>query len=42
MGGAAVGQQVKSKTTHVFFVNQAIASDFETELAKLGTLTTIA
>lgn len=42
MGGAAVGQQVKSKTTHVFFVNQALASEFETQLAKIGTVTTIA
>ena len=42
MGGAAVGQQVKSKTTHVFFVNQTLASEFETQLAKLGTVTTIA
>lgn len=32
MGGAAVGQQVTSKTNHVFFVNQAIADDFETAL----------
>ena len=39
MGGAAVGQQVTSKTNHVFFVNQAIASDFETAIAKLGTVT---
>ena len=38
MGGDAVGEVVKSKTTHVFFVNQAIASQFETQLAKIGTV----
>lgn len=41
MGGDAVGEVVKSKTTHVFFVNQAIAADFETQLAKIGTVKTI-
>lgn len=44
MGGAAVGQQVKSKTTHVFFVNQALASQFETLITKIApnnTITTI-
>ena len=41
MGGDAVGEVVKSKTTHVFFVNQAIAADFETQLAKIGTVETI-
>jgi hypothetical protein len=38
MGGDAVGEVVKSKTTHVFFVNQAIATEFEAELAKIGTV----
>lgn len=38
MGGDAVGEVVKSKTTHVFFVNQAIATQFETQLAKIGTV----
>ncbi len=36
MGGAAVGQQVISQTTHVFYVNQAIASEFEAGLTALG------
>lgn len=38
-GGAAVGQQVTSKTTHVFYVLESIAADFETALEVLGTLT---
>lgn len=38
-GGAAVGQQVTSKTTHVFYVLESIAAEFETALAVLGTLT---
>jgi hypothetical protein len=38
MGGDAVGEVVKSKTTHVFFVNQALATEFEAELAKIGTV----
>lgn len=38
MGGAAVGQQVVSQTTHVFYVNQAVATDFEAALAKVGTI----
>ena len=41
MGGDAVGEVVKSKTTHVFFVNQAIATAFEAELAKIGTVETV-
>lgn len=32
MGISAVGQKVVSKTTHVLFVNSAIAADFETAL----------
>lgn len=39
-GGAAVGQQVTSKTTHVFYVLESIAAEFEAALAMLGTLTT--
>lgn len=39
-GGAAVGQQVTSKTTHVFYVLESIAAEFEAALAVLGTLTT--
>ena len=38
MGGDAVGEVVKSKTTHVFFVNQNLATEFEAELAKIGTV----
>lgn len=38
MGGDAVGEVVKSKTTHVFFVKQDLATDFETQLAKIGTV----
>lgn len=41
MGGDAVGEVVKSKTTHVFFVKQDLASDFETQLAKIGTIKTV-
>jgi len=41
MGGDAVGEVVKSKTTHVFFVKQDLASDFETQLAKIGTIETV-
>ena len=39
-GGAAVGQQVTSKTTHVFYVLDSLATKFEAALAVLGTLTT--
>ena len=38
MGGDAVGEVVKSKTTHVFFVKQDLAADFEAALAKIGTV----
>ena len=38
MGGDAVGEVVKSKTTHVFFVKEDLATEFETELAKIGTV----
>ena len=36
MGGAAVGQQVISQTTHVFYVNQSIATKFEAGLTAIG------
>lgn len=38
-GGAALGQQVTSMTTHVFYVLESISGAFETMLKKLGTLT---
>lgn len=37
-GGAAVGQQVTSKTTHVFYVLDSLATGFETALKVLGTI----
>lgn len=37
-GGAAVGQQVTSMTTHVFYVLTTISAEFENLLKKLGTL----
>ena len=37
-GGAAVGQQVTSKTTHVFYVLDSLATEFETALKILGTI----
>lgn len=37
-GGAAVGQQVTSKTTHVFYVLDSLATAFETDLKVLGTI----
>ena len=39
MGGAAVGQQVTSQTTHVFYVHDSVAAEFEAALATLGTVT---
>ena len=41
MGGDAVGEVAKSKTTHVFFVKQDLATAFEAELAKIGTVETV-
>lgn len=38
LGDNAVGDLVKSKTTHVFYVKQDLASDFEAALAKVGTV----
>lgn len=39
MGGAAVGQQVVSQTTHVFYVHDSVAANFEAALATLGAVT---
>lgn len=36
LGTNAVGDTVKSVTTHVFYVNQAVASDFETALTNIA------
>lgn len=36
MGGDAVGEVTKSLTTHVFFVNQAVATKFESALATIA------
>lgn len=36
LGTNAVGDTVKSVTTHVFYVNQSVASEFETDLAKIA------
>lgn len=38
LGNNAVGDVVKSRTTHVFYVNQTIASEFEEALNKIGTV----
>lgn len=38
LGSNAVGDVVKSRTTHVFYVNQSVATEFETALAKVGTV----
>lgn len=38
MGSDAVGDTVKSMTHHVFYINQAIADDFEAGLANVGTI----
>ena len=42
LGLNAVGDTVKSVTTHVFYVNQDVATSFETALAKIGTVLTVA
>lgn len=42
LGLNAVGDTVKSVTTHVFFVNQDVTTSFETALAKIGTVLTVA
>ncbi|MEE0040959.1 hypothetical protein [Catenibacterium sp.] len=36
LGTNAVGDTVKSVTTHVFYVNQSVASEFEEALAKIA------
>ena len=36
MGGDAVGEVTKSLTTHVFFVNQNVATEFETALTTIA------
>lgn len=36
LGGDAVGEETKSVTTHVFFVNQAVKTQFETALTDAG------
>lgn len=41
LGDNAVGDVVKSKTTHVFYVKSDLADDFEEALAKVGTITTV-
>ena len=41
MGGDAVGEVTKSMTTHVFYVKEDLADDFETALGKIGTVEAI-
>ena len=41
LGDNAVGDLVKSRTTHVFYVKQDLATEFETALAKVGTVITV-
>lgn len=41
LGGDAVGEETKSVTTHVFFVNQAVKTQFEAALSAAG-ITTLA
>lgn len=41
LGDNAVGDEVKSRTTHVFYVNQTVSNAFETELKKIGDITTV-
>lgn len=41
LGDNAVGDVVRSKTTHVFYVRQEFATDFEAALAKVGTVITV-
>lgn len=38
LGNNAVGDVVKSRTTHVFYVKQELASAFEADLKKVGTI----
>lgn len=39
LGGDAVGEETKSVTTHVFFVNQAVKTQFEAALTAAGIIT---
>lgn len=41
LGDNAVGDLVRSRTTHVFYVKQDLAADFEAALAKVGTVITV-
>ena len=41
LGDNAVGDIVKSRTTHVFYVKQDLATAFETALGKVGTVITV-
>lgn len=41
LGDNAVGDMVKSRTTHVFYVKQDLATTFEAALAKVGTVITV-
>lgn len=41
LGSNAVGDEVRSRTTHVFYVKSDLASAFETALGKIGTVTPI-
>lgn len=41
LGDNAVGDIVKSRTTHVFYVKQDLATVFETALGKVGTVITV-
>ena len=41
LGDNAVGDLVKSRTTHVFYVKQDLATEFEAALAKVGTVITV-
>lgn len=41
LGSNAVGHAVQSITTHVFYVNQTIASEFEQALSTVGTVTSV-
>lgn len=41
MGGDAVGEVTKSMTTHVFYVKEDLATDFETALGNIGTVEAI-
>lgn len=41
MGGDAVGEVTKSMTTHVFYVKEDLAANFETALGNIGTVEAI-